>query len=346
MSDRYYQGFHGAEYAAIDDPQLPERFQNYILDKNVIGEGPVSFSYRATRIDGNRAVRLKVLRKRVSLQPEIAEVYQHLKVAQTHYLGDRILGFSGAAVHNGILIFEYEYCESVSLRSLIEGDAPFHPDLVALLAMEIISGLNQIHGVRPSPGLGSLVPLHRNLKPENVLISPDGCVRLTDIGMIDIADKCDAVRLELPRDDRVYQAPEQLLRDGYADRRTDVYTLGLMMLETLTAQFLFTGKDAYEVRQNIRENRRHQIRGMYPAVRDKVRIDLTEKLGQIIEKMVSHDPEKRTQSLVDAESQLVRYLEGTNYPDRNRAIADFLAARSFHVERVRKRGFIDRLFGG
>ncbi len=334
------------QFAAVDDPQLPERFQNYALDKNVIGEGPASFSYRATRIDGNREVRLKVLRKRVCELPAIAEVFQQLKLAQPQFTGDNILRFTGATVHNGILIFEYEYFDSLSLRSVMDTDAPFHPDLVALLAMEIICGLNQIHGVRPSPGLGSLVPLHRNLKPENVLVSSTGWAKLTDIGMIDVPVYCDAARLGLPYDNRVYQSPEQLLRDGYADRRTDVYALGLIMLEMATARFPFRGVDIFEVRQNIRENHREPSDSLYPATRDRNRRELMHDLGKIVERMISTDSEKRIQSLVDVEGSLIRYLDGSNYSNRNRAIADFLKARSFEVQRLRKRGFIERLFGG
>ena len=346
MSDYDHGRYHAADFAALDDPQLPERFQNYILDKDLIGEGPISFSYRAKRIDGNRPVRLKVLRKRVCQLAGVGEAYQSAKTAQMQYMGDHLLRMTGAAIHDGILIFEYEYVESISLRSLIESDAPFHPDLAALIAMEIIAGLSQIHGVRPSPGLGNLVPLHRNLKPENVLISPDGEVRLTDIGMLDIAAFCDAARLELPYDTRVYQAPEQLLRDGYADRRSDVFTLGLMMLEMETSRLPYVGGNVFEVRQNIRENRRASLESLYPVTRDRDRKKLTQQLGELCERMTAHDSEKRIQSLVDVESQLLRYLEGAKYADRNRALADFLQRRSFHVERFSKRGFIDRLFGG
>ncbi len=346
MSDYDHSRYHAADFAALDDPQLPERFQNYILDKNLIGEGPISFSYRATRLDGNRSVRLKVLRKRVCQLAGVGDVYQRAKTAQMQYTGDHLLRMTGATVHDGILIFEYEYFESISLRSLIENDAPFHPDLAALIAMEIIAGLSQIHGVHPSPGLGNLVPLHRNLKPENVLISPNGEVRLTDIGVLDIAVFCDAARLELPYDTRVYQAPEQLLRDGYADRRSDVFTLGLLMLEMMTSRLPYSGGNVFEVRQNIRENRRAFLESLYPVTRDRDRKKLTQQLGQLCEKMIAHDSEKRIQSLVDVESRLLRYLEGAKYADRARALADFLQRRSFHVERISKRGFIDRLFGG
>lgn len=346
MSDYDHRQHYAANFAALDDPQLPERFQNYVLDKNLIGEGPISFSYRATRIDGNRRVRLKVLRKRVCQLAGVGEVYQRAKTAQMQYTGDHILQMTGAAVHDGILIFEHEYFDSISLRSLIDSDAPFHPDLAALVAMEIIVGLSQIHGVRPSPGLGNLVPLHRNLKPENVLISPDGGIRLTDIGMLDVATFCDTARLELPYDTRVYQAPEQLLRDGYADRRSDVFSLGLLILEMMTSRLPYSGNNVFEVRQNIRENRCASIESRYPATRDRDRKKLAQQLGQLCDKMTAHDSEKRVQSLVDVESQLLRYLEGAKYADRNRALADFLQRRSFHVERISKRGFIDRLFGG
>lgn len=345
MSQRDYDQ-QRASFAALDDPQLPERFQNYVLDKNLIGEGPISFSYRAKRLDNGRAVRLKVLRRRVSGLTGVEVIFQQVKTAQTQYTGENLLHLTAATVHDGILILEYEYFESVSLRSLIDADAPFHPDLVALVAIEMIAGLNQIHGVRPSPGLGSLVPLHRNLKPENVLISPQGEVKLCDIGLVDIASFCDSRRLELPYDTRVYQAPEQLLRDGYADRRSDVYSLGLLMTEMLTTRLPYSGENVFEVRQNVRENRRLSLAGCFPPTKDGVRRKLTQQLGQICEKMIAHDSEKRTQSVADVENLLLRYLESGRYSDRNHTLADFLRTRTFQVERISKRGFLDRLFGG
>ena len=68
------------------------------------------------------------------------------------------------------------------------------------------------------------------------------------------------------------------------------------------------------MRQNIRENRRVAFESMYPITRDRDRKRLTQQFGQIIEKMIAHDSEKRIQSLVDVESQLLRYLEGATTP--------------------------------
>ena len=72
---------------------------------------------------------------------------------------------------------------------------------------------------------------------------------------------------------------------------------------------------------------------------------LMEKLAKLISKMTAHQPDQRIQSLVEIESEIGRYLQNSNYADPYRAIADFLRVRSFQQERIRKRGFIDRLLG-
>lgn len=342
-----HQGrYSRAEFAALDDPELPERFQNYVLDKNKIGEGPISFCYRAKRIDNDRQVLLKVLRRRICALPEIKELHQKLSRVLTQYGGDNVVRFVGPGMHNEILFFEFEYVQAVSLRTLIDSDAPFYPDLVVLIALGVIAGLNQIHGVKPSPGMGNLIPLHRNLKPENILITPVGKVKITDTDMLQIADYCDKAQLELPYPLKVYQSPEQLLRDGYADRRSDIYSLGLIMLEAATSRFLYYGDNVFEVRQNVRENRRNNESLLYPAVKDDQRKSLTREFAKIIEMMLAYASEKRIQSFVEVESRIERYLVGSNYADPARAIADFLRVHTFHSERSRKRGFLDRLLGG
>lgn len=346
MADNYQGRYSQAEFASLDNPELPERFQNYAIDKNQIGEGPVSYCYRAKRIDSNQTVLLKVFRKRICRLPGIRELHETLARVLSQYRGDSIVQFLGAGMQDGILFFEFEYAESVSLRSLIDTDAPFYPDLVVLIALGVISGLNQIHGLRPSPGMGNLIPLHRNLKPENILITPDGRVKIADIALLQIADFCDKAQLDLPYATRVYQSPEQLLRDGYADRRSDIYSLGLIMLEAATGRLPYPGESVFEVRQNVRENRRANFQSLSPPVTDATVRTLTKDLIGIIERMTAHVSEQRAQSLMEIEDLIAGYLKGSNYADPGRAIADFLRTRMFQSERSRKRGLIDRLFGG
>ena len=342
---RDFQGRY-AEFAVVDDPSLPERFQNYVIDKNKIGEGPISYCYRARRLDNNRQVRLKVFRRRLSLDREITDLFHKQSRLYPEFHGDLIQPFLGTATHNEILIYEYGFIEGFSLRSIITDNAPLHPDLVALIASGIQQALTQIHGVRPSPGMGNLIPLHKNLRPENVLITAEGKVVLTDIDMLPFYHLCDRLKLDIPYSLHLYESPEQLLKGGYADRRSDIFALGLIMLEMATAQHPYFGGNIFEVRQNMRENLRDNLDSLYPSYKDASVRALTKALARIIGHMVEHDPDRRPPSLGDLESSLVNYFQGASYDYPQKTIRDFLQLRSFQVERSRKRGFIDRLFGG
>lgn len=340
--------YHGryAEFAVIDDPSLPERFQSYSIDKNKIGEGPISLCYRAQRIDTNETVRLKVFRRRLSLNQEIVELFQKQSRLFSEFRGSQIQSFRGTTAHNEMLILEYGYVDGVSLRSIITENAPLHPDLVALIAQGILQALNQIHGVRPSPGMGNLIPLHKNLKPENVILTTDGRIMLTDIDMLPFCHLADRLKLSLPYSLNVYESPEQLLKSGYADRRSDLFALGLMMLEMATGRYPYGGANVFEVRQNIREEYRENADSLYPSYKEPSVRSLTKSLSRLIDKMVEHNPEKRMQTLMDLESSLVDYFKDASYDYPQKTLTDFLRLRSFQTERARKKGFIDRLFGG
>ncbi len=340
-----YQGRY-AEFAVVDDPSLPERFQNYIIDKNKIGEGPISFCYQARRTDTNEAVRLKVIRRRLSLNPEFAELFQKQSRLLAEFRGSQIQPFRGTTIHNEMLMLEFGHIEGVSLRSIIAENAPLHPDLVALIAQGILQALNQIHGVRPSPGMGNLIPLHKNLKPENVFLTVGGKIVLTDIDMLPFCHLSDRLKLALPYSLNVYESPEQLLKAGYADRRSDVFALGLIMLEMATGRYPYSGSNVFEIRQNIREEFRDNADVLYPSYRESSVRSLTKSLSRLINKMIEHNPEKRMQTLMDLESNLVDYFSGASYDYPEKTLTDYLRLRSFQTERAHKKGFIDRLFGG
>ncbi|MGB5108011.1 MAG: protein kinase [Candidatus Zixiibacteriota bacterium] len=340
-----YQGRY-AQFAVADDPSLPEHFQNYAIDKNKIGEGPISFCYRARRVDTNEPVRLKVLRRRLSQNSELVELFHKQARLFPEYRGDAIQPYRGWTSHNDIVMWEFAFVEGHSLRSIIDENAPLHPDLVGLIAQGIMQALNQIHGVRPSPGMGNLIPLHKNLKPENVFLTNSGKIVITDIDMLPFCRLADRLKLDLPYPLNVYEAPEQLLKNGYADRRSDIYSLGLIMFEMATGRRPYFGNNIFEVRQNVRENLHDNLDSLYPSYQDAAVKSLSKSLARLISQMVEHNPEKRIQTLLDLEGALLNYFKGAAYDYPAKTLADFLKLRSFQTERARKKGFIDRLFGG
>ena len=338
-----YNELYSRPQYANDDPRLPETFQKYRIEQK-IGEGAVSFVYRVRRLDTGKPVRLKVLRKRICRLAGIREKIIQLDRELQAYRGENILPYHGSGGHDDNLFLEFDYIEAISLRKLIDRDGPFHPDLVALIALGLVAVLQQIHGTRPSPGMGNIIPLHRNLTPENVLITPAGQIVLTDIDMVEIADFAEKHRLQLPYSPLCYRSPEQLLRD-YADRRSDIFSLGMLMLEMTCRRLPWVGMNNYHTRQNIRENKGGKLKGFYPKSESGERNLLTRQLGKIIAGLISHNPNKRIQQTVDVEDLLAGYLATAKYRDQSQEIAEFLSRRGFNPQRERQRGFLERLMG-
>jgi serine/threonine protein kinase len=334
---------YAREQFAADDPRLPETFQVYRV-KRRLGQGPVSFVYEVARLDSRRTVRLKVLRKRIAhldgIEQEIAALDRELRV----YTGEHLLGYHGLGRHDDNVYLEFEFVEAVSLRELIDDEAPFHPDLAALLALGIIEGLTDIHGAKPSPGMGNLIPLHQNLKPENILIGSSGQVKLTDIGMSRVAAIAEKGGLELAHTPLCYQAPEQLLRD-YADRRSDIFSLGMVMTEMVGKRLPYVGRSIHHSRQNIRENQRRKTKELLAGPYGGERRRLIAALAAIIDRMTAHAAEKRTDQLIQIESLLLKFLEGTSYRDHTEELAEFVESRSFVSQRRGRPGFWQRLLG-
>lgn len=338
-----YDELYSREQFAADDPRLPETFQVYRVNRK-IGQGLISFVYEARRLDSKEIVRLKVLRKRIANLNGIRERVDQLDREYQIYHGDHILGYNGLGRHDDNIYFEFDYTDAVSLRSLIDDDAPFHPDLVAMIALGIIEGLTEVHGAKPSPGMGNLIPLHRNLTPENILLAPKGKVVLCDIDMGLISTFAEKAGLELPYTPLCFEAPERLLRD-YADRRSDIFSLGMVMMEMACKRLLYVGYSIHHTRQNIRDNKREKSSEMFPRSHSKDRDRRIKQLAGVIEQLIAHKPENRIDQLVQLESQLLKYLEGTRYREFGEEISEFMESRSFVSQRSAQRGFWRRLTG-
>ncbi|MEQ1506754.1 MAG: serine/threonine-protein kinase, partial [Myxococcota bacterium] len=147
-----------------------------------------------------------------------------------------------------------EYVEGNTLRQVLdayaEGGEPVWPDAAYEIGCEIADCLYQAHattGVNGEP----LLLVHRDVKPENVMLTPTGEVKLLDFGLARIDD---GVRDVGPKGTPLYMAPEQARGEG-VEHRTDLFALGLVVFE------LLTGRPAYPIPTRDRDSEIEALMG-------------------------------------------------------------------------------------
>jgi serine/threonine-protein kinase len=192
-----------------------------------------------------------------------------------------------------------DYVEGRTLRAYLTELGRLPVDEVLRIGVQLVDALQYVHerGV-----------IHRDLKPDNVLIGPDGHVTLTDFG---IALRLSSRRLTFSRLSNAvgtpdYMAPEQV-RGQRGDARTDVYALGVMLYELLTGVVPYPADDALEAMRRKGETD--------PPVVRRLRPETPPALEAIVYRCVRRRPEERYQSMAALAHDLA-HMDGVVIPDR------------------------------
>jgi len=223
--------------AASDDP-----FEGALLDGRYrvatkIATGGTSTVYRGldTRLD--RPVALKVMDSRYSGDQQFLTRFQleARTVARLKDPGLVAVYDQGLDARHPFLVMEL--VEGGTLRELLTERGPMPPHAVAAVLRPVLGGLAAAHRA----GL-----VHRDVKPENVLISDEGEVKIVDFGLVRAVAAAGITSTSVILGTAAYLSPEQV-RDGDASPRSDVYATGIVAYELLTGQTPFTGDSALTV---------------------------------------------------------------------------------------------------
>jgi eukaryotic-like serine/threonine-protein kinase len=205
----------------------------------LVGVGGMGSVYRARDTELDEVVALKVLRKELVEMPGMLERFRqevklarrvtHTNIARTFDIGE----------HEGEKYLTMEYVDGGSLAELA-GDGPMPLHKVLTLTRGICAGLSAAHAA----GV-----VHRDLKPDNVLVDRDGRVVITDFGIARALRDGDAVvkTQGRPIGTPAYMAPEQVQGVADVDARADLYALGAMLYEMLTGERAWPGESVFAV---------------------------------------------------------------------------------------------------
>ncbi|HVT31608.1 MAG TPA: serine/threonine-protein kinase, partial [Rhodanobacteraceae bacterium] len=268
------------------------RFGDYELLER-IGEGGMGVVYRARQIDLDREVAVKLLAagpwasrefiERFHREAQNAARMQHPNIVTVYDVG------SAEELH----FFSMQLIRGQSLAAAIRDDGPFEPMRAATLMRTVAEALAYAH---------SLGVLHLDLKPANILLDEKGVPHVADFGLARRIDSALASDAEEISGTPSYMAPEQAeARAQKITAATDIWGLGAILHEFVTAEPPFRGATANEVLRLVREGNVPPPRRLAPG--------LPRDLEAIILKCLARTPADRYASARDLADDLARFIE-------------------------------------
>lgn len=301
---------------------LPRRCGRYILLER-LGEGGMAEVYKARLAQSEGPDRVLVVKL---LPPDAApsaaaRFIDEAKIALPLTHGNITATFEfGRAENRPFLVMEY--VNGLSLRQILDalncrGETASVPASL-FLGREVARALRYAHHFVDDQGLPTPI-VHRDVSPENVLVSRAGQVKLTDFG---IARSSHALDLATAWGKPAYVAPEILEADP-GSPASDVYSLGCVLYEMLSGWPPLLGKSDEETLRMVRHQR--------PIPLSQLRDDLPESLSNLLEQVLEKDPDARRGDAAEIEVALSRLLsrEASHYTE-----ADLSATLSRLFERV------------
>ena len=250
--------------------------------QELVGTGGMSSVYKAHDRLLARTVALKVLHQQYTDDEDYVERFRREARAVAALSHPNIVTVIDRGEHGDRQFIVFEFVDGENLKQLVQRSGPLPVETALELGTQVARGLGFAH----EQGL-----VHRDVKPQNVLLNGNGEAKVTDFGIarsLDVKQGMTQTGTVLGTSD--YIAPEQAQGQS-VDGHTDVYSLGVVMYELLTNEVPFPGENFVAVAM------RH-INEPPPPVRDK-RPDVSPRLEAAIQRAMAKDPADRFPSMVD-----------------------------------------------
>ncbi|MCZ6614885.1 MAG: protein kinase, partial [Chloroflexi bacterium] len=180
-----------------------------------------------------------------------------------------------------------------SLNTVMEAEGRLSPERAVHIVYQVCLGLQAAYEAG--------VEVHRDIKPQNILLAPDGTMKLTDFGIARAADLSGMTRTGQFMGTPHYMSPEQA-RGERADIRTDIYAFGVVLYQMFTGELPFSADTPLAVL-------RQHIEVEPPSVR-RARTDLSPALASVVERCLAKDPARRYQTPRELAEALAQALPG------------------------------------
>lgn len=318
----------------------PTKFGKYLLlERIAVGGMAEVFVAKAFGVEGfERLLAIKKIlptmgedREFISMfvdEARIAVQLSHANIVQVLELGK----------HDENLYIAMEYISGRDVRQLLERfrkrQQPMPIPQACLIVAEVCEALDYAHRKRDASGR-ALGIVHRDVSPQNVLVSFEGEVKLIDFGIAKAESRLQKTQAGILKGKFSYMSPEQV-KGLPIDGRSDIFAAGILLWELICGEKLFTGDSDFAILEKVRQ-------GIVPAPRSVTRT-CSEGLEKVILKALATEPTQRYQTASELHDDLMRFTLMGDLVYGSRQLAGWLReefAQDWEKEQSRLRGWLE-----
>jgi serine/threonine-protein kinase len=272
---------HTDEMPVVTDAHLTngERFADRYEIRAAIGDGGMGSVYRAFDRELEEDVAIKMIKpalmtdrtlvERFKQEIRLARRISHPNVVRTHDLGE----------WEGVYYLTMEFVEGITVRDLIDSRGKLGVSAALAIGTQLVSALAVAH----EQGV-----IHRDIKPQNLLLDAGGVLKVMDFGVARLAErKSTLTEVGLAVGTPAYMSPEQLLAETI-DARSDLYSVGVVLFECLTGALPFEADSPISlIARLLNEDARPPV---------EVNVEVPPALSSLVLSLLAKKPEDRVRS--------------------------------------------------
>jgi len=280
------------------DKYLGKRLDGRYEIREIIGVGGMAVVYKAFDNVENRLVAIKILKEEFLSNQEFLRRFKNESKAIAMLSHPNIVDVYDVSFGDLIQYIVMEYIEGITLKEFIEREGSLRWQDAVHFTIQILKGLQHAH----DKGI-----VHRDVKPQNIMVLADGTIKVTDFGIARFARNDQRTITDKAIGSVHYISPEQA-RGEKTDERTDIYSVGVMLYEMLTGKLPFQAESAVSVA--IMQLQRE------PQLPSEVNGSIPQGLEQITMHAMQKSPERRFQSASEILCDLTNFRKdpSLNFP--------------------------------
>lgn len=291
--------------------QALEQFGKYILLERLAAGGmaEVYLSKSTGAVGVNKFVAIKRILPQYSDHQEFIDMFKEEAKIAVNLNHGNVVSIYDFGVERSQFFLVMEYVEGRNLRQILnelkKSNTQFTTEQIVFIIKEVAAGLDHAHRCIDGTTGRPLNIVHRDMSPQNIMVSYEGEVKIIDFGIAKAETQLESTKAGTLKGKYGYMSPEQA--DGQnIDPRTDIFSMGIVLWELLANDRLFTSSSEAAILRKIRDCQIPSIRKINPSI--------PPELERIVNKALAKDRSLRYQTAASLHRDLNRFLN-TQYPE-------------------------------